>query len=80
MPISSEPFETNLRSMCFSHGVIFLLDLIWSSCDPQIQKCCEVLVAGKADPGVQSAVNAVRYSTKHFSDDDTADEVKDLFD
>lgn len=42
-----------------------------------IKKCCNVLCSSPLD--VQSAKNAVRYSTKHFSDDETSDSIKALF-
>ena len=43
-----------------------------------IKRCLTILTKSPLD--IKSAVAAVRYSTKHFNDDDTEDALKELFD
>eukprot|EP00455_Lapot_gusevi_P047757 TRINITY_DN650_c0_g1_i1.p1 TRINITY_DN650_c0_g1~~TRINITY_DN650_c0_g1_i1.p1 ORF type:complete len:310 (-),score=79.47 TRINITY_DN650_c0_g1_i1:143-1072(-) len=42
-----------------------------------IKRCCEVLMRSNQD--VRCLANVIKYSTKHFNDEDTPDNIKELF-
>jgi uncharacterized protein (DUF2141 family) len=65
-------------------GAIVLFDLVDSAGGAfrkkspiNIKRCCEILTASPLD--VKAAVNAVRYSTKHFEDEETPEAIKEMF-
>ena len=66
-----------LRCRANSNRITLINVVINSFCCIQIKRCVSVLTNSPFE--VRSAAAAVRYSTKHFNDDDTDDSIKEMF-
>jgi hypothetical protein len=84
---NSSKLSLDTQGFCLraAAGAIVIFDLV----DPNggafrkkspinIKRCCQILTSSSID-GVKAAVNAVRYSTKHFDESETPDAIKEMF-